>query len=196
MGGFVVNRHVMLLSLLALLAGCFFETRDPPPPELGGGCDFAFEFNDSWQNVLYNLEGALECGDAAEYMRVVSQTYIFDPSPLTAANYASVFATPWTPDREQIFVNDIFSSERYFAALTDSIVNEDDQGDLVIVTAVYTIQQVDSEGVPTGNLYTDLAEYRFQRTSGLVVLQGWRDTDGIQNARPFGERRGDQGGGV
>jgi len=195
MGVSVSKPSLLLLVLAALLAGCFFETRDPPPPELGGGCDFDFEFNDSWEDVLRNMEGALECGDASEYMGVIAQQFLYLPPPILAANNPQVFAEPWTVDREQLFINNTFASARFQASLADSIISgPTPDGNFILLTAGYRIAEVDSEGNPTGVEYADVAEYRFELASGLVVLLSWRDTESLSN--PFGARRADDGGGV
>lgn len=192
----VLFRRLLLLTMIALLAGCFFETRDPPPPELGGGCEFEFEFNDSWERVLFNMEGALECGDASEYMKVISQTFLYLPSNSVQNNYPEVFAGPWATAREQLFINKVFEAERYRANLNVNEQSVDDQGAIIIVTTSYEIQQVDSDGIDNGPLYTDEVIFRFENFSGLVILSAWEDTDNLLAANPFGNRRGDDGGGV
>lgn len=194
MGVLVHYRFVLLFSMLALLAGCFFETRDPPPPELGGGCNFDYEFNDSFEDVLYNLEGALGCADAAEYMRMITQEFLYLPPPGLSSDPA--FAEPWDNSRENVFITSTLGQSRFAADLNVSTSNFQDLGDVIRLTALYTIQEVDADGNEIGPLYTDEANFEFRSSGGLWTLELWQDTEAFPDALPFGQRRADQGGGV
>lgn len=190
-------RILSLLGLLLLLEGCFFETREPPPPELGGGCDFDFQLATTWQIALANMEGALFCGDATEYMNVIKQgDFVYEPSQSVLNNYPDVFATVWDYDREQGFVNRVFAEERYVADLGIEQGQETPNGDFSTVTTTYSIQRVDGQGNAIGAPYEDDVEFTFQRLSSLVLMVKWKDTDNLLGGIPFGNRRGDDGGGV
>ncbi len=186
---------ILLPGLAALLAGCFFHTRTPEQPVLGGGCDFDFQFNNTWEAVLANMEGALECGEATEYLKVINDQFLYVPTPSLVGNYPSAFATPWTKQREEIFIQDAFSTALFSATLTDSILSgPDDDGTNIRLTARYHIQEVDAAGNPVGALYTDTARFEFVRSSLFVELTLWEDLG--TGPLPFGDRRGQQGGGV
>ena len=184
-------RYITVLASV-LLAGCFFHTRTPEAPIFGGGCDVDFRFNDTWQNVIFNLEGALHCGDANEYLKVIGADFVYEPTTILKATYPSVFATSWTKDRESSFIQSAFEGALYEAALTDSILSESDNGDIRTVTARYVIHEVDASGIPTGKSWDGIADYEFLLGS-LVTMVLWRDNDA--SGLPFGELRAELGGG-
>jgi len=184
----------LLLALVVLLSpGCFFHTRTPEEPILGGGCDFDFQFNDSYQVVLANMEGALGCGDASEYLKVINGQFHYLPTPSLVGQYPNAFSEPWTKEREENFIQDAFASALFSASLTDSILSgPDEDGSIIRLTARYRIQEVDAAGNPVGAPYVDTARFEFVQGS-LVELRSWED---LGTGRSFGERRGEQGGGL
>ena len=186
----------LLLVLLVFTAqGCFFSTRTPEEPILGGGCDYDFLFNDSWQAVLGNMEGALGCGDASEYLKVLNGQFVYVPTPSLVGQYPTAFSARWGKDREEIFIQDAFASALFSASLTDSILSgPDEDGSIVRLTARYRIEEVDAEGnpVPGQQPYVDTARFEFLR-GAIVELTVWED---LGTGRSFGERRGEQGGGL
>ncbi len=186
--------RLLFITVLAslLLGGCFFHTRTPEAPIFGGGCDVSFKFNDSVPNVIFNLEGALHCGDANEYLKVIGTDFVYEPTANLMALYPSVFATVWNKDRESNFIQSAFEGALYSAALTDSIISESDSGDITTITARYVINEVDASGAPTGRSWDGIADYEFLRQS-LVTLVLWRDND--SSGLPFGELRAELGGG-
>ncbi len=186
----------VLLMLVGLsLSGCFFHTRTPEEPIIGGGCDFDFKFNDKWEVVIANMEGALGCGEASEYLKVLNDQFLYVPTATLVGQYLSAFATPWTKDREEIFIQDQFATALFSASLTDSILSgPDDDGTTIRLTARYRIQEVDAAGNPVGQLYTDTARFEFVRSSLFVEMTVWEDLG--TGPLSFGQRRGEQGGGV
>jgi len=176
-----------------LLGGCFFHTRTPEEPVFGGGCDVDFKFNDTWQNVIFNLEGALHCGDPNEYLKVIGADFVYEPTANLKAQYPAEFASVWTKDTESAFIQSAFEGSLYEAALTDSILSgPTDNGDVTTLTARYVVNEVDATGTPTGRSWDGIADYEFLRGS-LVTLVLWRDND--SSGLPFGELRAELWGG-
>jgi len=187
--------RLLLITLLVvlLLGGCFFKTRTPEQPDFGGGCEVDFRFNDRWENVIFNLEGALKCGDATEYLDVIGADFVYEPTANLMATYADVFSTAWTKDRESTFIQNAFAGSLFQASLSDSILSgPTDSGDVTRLTARYVVNEVDASGTPTGRSWEGIADYEFLRGS-LVTLVLWRDND--SSGLPFGELRAELAGG-
>jgi hypothetical protein len=189
-----MSRLLLITVCVALLlGGCFFKTRTPQQPDFGGGCEVDFQFNDSWQNVLFNMEGALKCGDASEYLNVINADFVYQPTSSLAANHPDVFGTVWTKDKETTFIQNAFTGSLFQASLADSILSGPTiSGDITRLTASYVVNEVDADGIPTGRSWDGIAEYEFQGV-GLVTLVLWRDDD--SSGFPFGELRAALGGG-
>jgi hypothetical protein len=191
----VGRARILLCCCALLLSGCFFHTRDPEPPVIGGGCEVDFLFNDSYEAVIHNLEGALLCGDTSEYLDVISADFLYVPTPLLETNYPNAFAQPWTKVQERNFIESTFRDARFDAALADSILSgPTEDGNLIRLTVEYLIKEVDALGNELGPRYDDTADLVFIREGLYVRLLEWRDTGA--GSLPFGDRRGSQGGGL
>ncbi len=155
-------------------------------------CDVDFRFNDSWQNVIYNLEGALHCGDANEYLRVIGTDFVYGPTASLMAQYPTVFDTVWTKDRESNFIQNAFTGSLFQASLADSILSGPTlSGDQIDLTVRYIINEVDAAGTPTGRSWKGIADYKF-RLGSLVTMILWKDNG--SSGLPFGELRAELGG--
>jgi hypothetical protein len=189
-----MSRTLLFAVLICVLTeGCFFKTRSPESPNIGGGCQVDFKFNDRWENVMFNLEGALKCGDANEYLRMIDDQFTYEPTPTLAATYPQSFGSTWTKDQETNFIQSAISGNLFEASLTDSIISgPTEDGDITRLTAHYVIRTVDASGNPAGPVYDDVADFEFRRGS-LVTLLLWRDNG--SGSLPFGELRGQLGGG-
>jgi len=155
-------------------------------------CGIDFRFNDTWQNVIYNLEGALICGDATEYLDVLSGDFVYEPTAFLMAQYPTVFDTVWTKDRESNFIQNAFTGSLFQASLADSILSGPTLcGDQIDLTVRYIINEVEAAGTPTGRSWKGIADYKF-RLGSLVTMILWKDNS--SSGLPFGELRAELGG--
>jgi len=180
-----LNRFLIALAFLAMLAGCgLFSTRTPEPPDTAN--TFTWIPATTPDQLIQNLTGTLNLLDASDYIRVFvsstdststgQKTYSFAPAPGLDQNSQSIF-TSWNTQSEQTWVEKLSSllPAQSQLIVTLSAPNESQSSNTATYSADYVISiptTGSSSGIPS------VVQGSFQMQLALVTTdQGtteWR----------------------
>ncbi len=158
---------LLALAALPLAAGCFFEPRSAELPAQPVTYIPATEP----KLVLDNLDTALHVRDAAGYMNMIGDSFVYVPDTQAVTDYPGVDWAHWDRAKESAFINALFNNTTGVqSALQDStIFAEGSSGTKVIWEFIYQIQVTNPGG--------SVSPYRGRAFLTLeLVLNFWRLT--------------------
>lgn len=163
--------------LLLVASGCFFTPREPEA-EIGAPCFVANAALDP-DDVIFNLDGGLECVDPAIYLRQISNEFVYVPSASVASSYPELFPIEgsWGKFAEESFMNALsgdVESQLLLRQIKRSGTSE------VLIEAEYLVA-VSADGSLIE--YSGEAFYTFRQEQTVWVLVRWEEKEA---ANPLG----------
>ena len=174
--------------LIALgMSGCFFDTRDP---EQGTG-EVCFKSVPSTEEdfVFGNMDGSMECLQAATYLDQLADDFVFVPSPGAQAQFPGVFPVGETfgPDKEELFLDRLFAdADSIGSKLLLLEINPPSGTTEVIFDAAYEFRVVSMDG--SAITYSGEAFYTLRQEATTWFMTRWEEKGGGTN--PMGLLRG------
>jgi hypothetical protein len=159
-----------------LLAGCIFEPRQPEG-EPGAPCFEAITAPNDPLEVIFNMDGAIECGQNFDYLRQISEDFVFIAAPSVQANHPDLFPVEdaWGKSQEDLFISALqdSSNQDLDSRLLLRLIERSGTTE-VLIEAEYllTISAGTSQFVYTGEAF-----YTFRQENTVWVMVRWEEKE-------------------
>ena len=166
----------LCLLFAALLGGCLFEPRQPEG-EPGAPCFEIVTAPTDPIEVIYNMNGATECFQNFDYLRQISEEFVYIPAPSVQANHPDLFPDDeaWGKAQEQSYINAFLAdqSQDLDSRLLLRVIERSGTSE-VLIEAEYllTISAGDSQFVYTGEAF-----YTFRQENTVWVMVRWEEKE-------------------
>ncbi len=172
------------IALGIWLGGCLFDTRQP---ETGGG-QVCFESvpSSDVEFVFGNLDGSLECLQAASYLDQISEDFVFVASSGVQAQFPTVFPdeTAWGRSQEEAFLDRLFAdADSVQSRLLLRELDRNGSGP-VVIDGEYEVRVVTGSSAIT---YSGEAFYTLRQVSTNWQMTRWEEK---ASDSPMGTLRG------
>ena len=180
-----------VLLFAALLGGCIYEPREPEG-QPGAACFEAITAPKDPIEVIFNMDGAIECFQVFDYMRQISEEFVFIAAPSVQANHPDLFPVEdaWGRAQEEAFANAFLadSSQDLDSSLLLRVIERSGTSE-VLIEAEYllTISAGTSQFVYTGEAF-----YTFRQEHTVWVMVRWEEKE---SDLPFGALKAELVGG-
>ncbi len=168
------------IAAFALIAavttgGCLFEPRTPEPP----GQTVTYIPATEPKAVLDNLDTALRARDAAGYLNMIGDTFVYVPDTQAVTDYPGVDWAHWDRAKESTFINALCNNTTAMqSTLQDStIFAEGSSGTKVIWEFIYSLG-VTSPGASAPTRYRGRAFLTLELVLNFWKLTRWEDEHG------------------
>ena len=169
-------RRTGILLILVVLAGCIFEPRQPEG-EPGAPCFEAITAPTDPLEVIFNLDGSLECLQDLDYLRQLSEEFVFIPAPSVQANHPDLFPVEdaWGKSQEESFITAFsgIDDQEVESSLLLRLIERSGVSE-VLIEAEYllTISAGTSQFVYTGEAF-----YTFRQENTVWVMVRWEEKE-------------------
>jgi hypothetical protein len=165
-----------ILVLAVLFAGCIFTPREPDG-EPGAPCFEAVTAPNDPIEVIFNMDGALECSQASDYLRQLSEEFVFIPAPSVQANHPDLFPVEdaWGKSQEEAFLDALFrdSGQELESSLLLTLIERSGTSEILIEARyLLTISAGTSQFVYTGEAF-----YTFRQENTVWVMVRWEEKE-------------------
>jgi hypothetical protein len=157
---------------LLLLGSCFFAPRSPEPPASGQECQYLPR--GEAENILSNIEEALDCKDGGGYDDAISETFTYEPDDQTQSAYPSVDWDGWGQQQEEDFGDWLFQNLNSLVLdLRDSTITvEIPSGTEAEWDVIYFLKVTDDDGETR---FRARAELTLRLVGSYWFLDKWVD---------------------
>ncbi len=182
----------LILAFFALAwSGCIFQPRDPEDP-IGVVIDYLPQSEPD--NVIANIEKAMEGQDPAGYDRQIAEDFVYEPDSGTEASYPGVDWAAWDREMEIAFMRAFLGN---VAGVTSDMravaLDTDYSGSEAFLRYTYSVV-VDESGSQVPYRATVSLDFRLDGTFWVLYRwfdeQGEQDPDSGANLPSLGQRRG------
>jgi len=171
-----MRRRTGILLIIVLLAGCIFEPRKPEG-EPGAPCFQAITAPTDPIEVIFNMNGAIECFQEFDYLRQLSDEFVFIAAPSVQANHPDLFPVEdaWGKTQEETFIRAFLGdqSQDLDSRLLLRLIERSGVSE-VLIEAEYllTISAGTSQFVYTGEAF-----YTFRQENTVWVMVRWEEKE-------------------
>ena len=165
-----------ILALAVLFAGCIFTPREPEG-EPGAPCFEAITAPTVPIEVIFNMDGAIECFQEFDYLRQISDEFVFIAAPSVQANYPELFPVEdaWGKTQEETFIGAFLGdqSQDLDSSLLLRVIERSGTSE-VLIEAEYllTISAGTSQFVYNGEAF-----YTFRQENTVWVMVRWEEKE-------------------
>jgi hypothetical protein len=165
-----------ILVLVVLIGGCLFDPREPEG-EPGAACFEVVPAPTDPLEVIFNMDGSVECFQGFDYLRQLSDEFVFIPAPSVQINHPDLFPTAdaWGKDQEEAYINALLadSSQDLDSRLLLRVIERSGTTE-VLIEAEYllTISAGTSQFVYTGEAF-----YAFRQENTVWVMVRWEEKE-------------------
>jgi len=182
----------LILAFFVLAwSGCIFQPRDPEDP---GGVVITYLPQSEPQNVIANIEKAMENLDSAGYERQIAEDFVYEPDSGTEASYPGIDWATWDREQEIEFMNAFLGNVQGVTADLQAVAHDVDwSGSEAFLRYTYSVV-VDESGSQVPYRATVSLDFRLDGTFWVLFRwfdeQGEQDPDSGANLPSLGQRRG------
>ncbi|MBD3222834.1 hypothetical protein GF314_16525 [bacterium] len=176
-----IHASFAILALVTLLGGCFFEPRDPEPPETA-----AIDYlpRSSPANIWENLRLALVNRDSGGWDTAISENFEYVPDGATETAFPGVDWQNWDKAAEMAFIGNWFTAGVTIVSaqmewLDEGISTPDGAGGFAEWDVIYLFTVEDQFGSSTR--YRGRCILEFTLEGSYWYLSYWRDEQGEQD---------------
>jgi hypothetical protein len=166
----------VFLLLVVLIGGCLFKPRDPEG-EPGAACFEAISAPTDPIEVIFNMDGSTECFQEFDYIRQISEEFVFIAAPSVQINHPDLFPVEgaWGKSREEEYINAFLAdqSQDLDSSLLLRVIERSGTSE-VLIEAEYllTVQAEESLFVYTGEAF-----YTFRQENTVWVMVRWEEKE-------------------
>jgi hypothetical protein len=167
---------VITVLVLGLLGGCIFEPRQPEG-EPGAPCFVPVIASQDPLQVIFNMDGSLECAQPSDYTLQVSENFVFIPAPSVAANHPDLFPSEdsWGKVQESAFVSTFLSTSGQEVESSLLLRQIERSGTSEVQIEAEYVVTVSADGSQL--VYTGEAFYTFRQENTVWILTRWREKE-------------------